>query len=261
MNQHLLSEQISNFLIGDASVAELRHVEECASCEAEVASLSRSLSVFRSSVRNWSAQTENPAWRTALNFSSGLGSSRLSCEGDPDVHLTRLLTPEVPWYREFFHNIKEAIHPRELPPLELTSKPVDIKELHIYAGNEKKAGLSSLLIHAAAIALLFILGSLKPVQNLIKQEFTPLADPNLAPYKPDKEAMHGGGGGGDHSILKASKGKLPKFAPKQFTPPKVDPPEHPKLPIEATIVAPPDAPIPNIEAPNYGDPLSHLGIP
>lgn len=181
--------------------------------------------------------------------------------GEPDVHLARLLAPEDPWYQfifDIYNSIKGVIKPVKLPPLELTSRPVDIREIHIYAGNEKKAGITSLAIHVVAIALLLFIGSLKPVQNLIKEELVPLVSPDLSPYKPDKQ-MHGGGGGGDHSVMKASEGKLPKIAPKQFTPPKVDPPEHPKLPIEATIVA--DAPIPNIESPNYGDPLSHLGIP
>ena len=84
--------------------------------------------------------------------------------------------------------------------------------------------------------------------------------PDLKPYLPEKQnAMHGGGGGGTRAPLDASKGKLPKIAPRQFTPPRVDPPDNPKLPMVPTIVA--DAPIPNINAPNFGDPLSHLGVP
>jgi TonB family protein len=39
----------------------------------------------------------------------------------------------------------------------------------------------------------------------------------------------------------------------------VDPPENAKLTITPTIVA--DASIPNINAANFGDPLSHLGVP
>src|SRR4029077_4592933 len=60
-------------------------------------------------------------------------------------------------------------------------------------------------------------------------------------------------------LLDASKGKLPKPAPRQFTPPRVDPIPDPKLPMIPSIIDPDD--VPNIQANNYGDPLSHLGIP
>src|SRR5216684_2575704 len=87
--------------------------------------------------------------------------------GTAEDHLAHLLTPadlEKPWFMTFFKSVKEAIHPPKLPPLEVTSKPVPLKEIKIYAGNEATAGLSSLAIHVGAVALLFFLGSLKPVQ-------------------------------------------------------------------------------------------------
>jgi protein TonB len=183
--------------------------------------------------------------------------------GKPEDHLEHLLTPrdlEKPWFMTVFKSIKEAINPPKLPPLEVTSKPVDLKEIKIYAGNEAKAGLSSLAIHVGVVALMFFLGSLKPVQNAVKETITLIA-PDLRPYiaaAPKKQAMGGGGGGGARAPLDASKGKLPKLAPKQFTPPRVDPIEHPKLPVPPSIVAQ-EAPI--IAANNMGDPLSRLGVP
>jgi len=91
---------------------------------------------------------------------------------NPDDHLAHLLPPasiEKPWFLEIFKNIKELIHPPKLPPLEITSKPVPIHEIKIYAGNETKSGLLSLLIHVAVIALLVFIGSLKPVQKMVQQ--------------------------------------------------------------------------------------------
>jgi protein TonB len=183
---------------------------------------------------------------------------------DPEVHLAHLLPPaelDEPWFKNIFKNIKEAINPPKLPPLELTSKPIDVPDVWgFYGGHETTAGLSSLLIHAAVIALVLIIGSLKPVQRVMQQTITSLVAPNLKPYLPEKpKTMAGGGGGGTRSPLDASKGKLPKIAPRQFTPPRVDPPENPKLPMTPTIVA--QADIPNINALNLGDPLSHSGIP
>jgi TonB family protein len=74
--------------------------------------------------------------------------------------------------------------------------------------------------------------------------------------------MGGGGGGGDRSPLPASKGKLPKFAARQFTPPMavVNNP-NPKLIMEPTIIVPPDANLPNVNMAVLGDPLGRIGPP
>jgi protein TonB len=121
----------------------------------------------------------------------------------------------------------------------------------MYTGNETTAGLSSLLIHGALVALLLMLGTLKPVQQLMKESVTLIA-PSL---KPLETMQRGGGGGGARSPLDASKGKLPKAAPKQFTPPRVDSVDA-KLPMIPTIVA---TDVPIIAANNYGDPLGKMG--
>ena len=181
---------------------------------------------------------------------------------DPDDHLAHLLPPdsvEKPWFFDIFQNIKDRISPPKLPPLEITSKPVPISEITIYAGNEAKAGITSLLVHVGVIALLLFVASLRPVQDLVKQQITGL-EVDLRPYiATKKQASGGGGGGGARQPLDASKGKLPKPAPRQFTPPRVDPIPDPKLPMTPSIIAPDD--VPNIQANNFGDPLSKLGIP
>ena len=184
-------------------------------------------------------------------------------EYNPEDHLARLLPPssvDRPWFLDIFTNIKDLIHPPKLPPLELTSTPVPIHEMKVYAGNEAKAGITSLAIHVGVIALMLFVASLKPVQSLVKQQLTAL-EVDLRPYlaQQQKQASGGGGGGGARQPLNASKGKLPKPAPRQFTPPRVDPLPDPKLPIPPSIIAPDD--VPNIQANNFGDPLSRLGIP
>jgi protein TonB len=185
-----------------------------------------------------------------------------------DAHLQRLFNPDLeePWIKSFIATIKELIHPKKLPPLEVTSKPVPVQELWgFYHGNEKKAGVSSVLIHAGVVAMLFLIGSNPTVQHMVQEHVTLLA-PDIAPYQPKmvvkKETMGGGGGGGDRSPTPPSKGKLPRVADKQFTPPTaVIRNENPKLPMEPTIIAPPDAVLPQIQANNYGDPLAKLGLP
>ncbi len=187
---------------------------------------------------------------------------------DADVHLQRLLAPELeePWLKSFIRDIKDVIRPKKLPPLEVTSRPVPVKELWgFYGGQEKTAGLSSVLIHGGVVALLFAIGANPHVQQAIKEHVTLIA-PDIAPYVPQqapkKQAMGGGGGGGDRSPTPPSKGKLPKIAPRQFTPPTaVIQNEHPKLPMEPTIVVQPDAKLPQVNMNQYGDPLAKLGIP
>ncbi len=178
---------------------------------------------------------------------------------NPDSHLAHLLAPdsiETPWFKSIGTNIKELFSPPKLPPLEVTSKPIAVPDMWgFYGGNEKTAGFTSVMIHVAVIALVLFIGSLKPVQRMIATVI-PLTAPDLKPYKPEQNK--GGGGGGARQPLDASKGKLPKIAPKQFTPPRVDTVEA-KLPMTPTIVS--DVPIPNIDALNYGDTLSKLGVP
>ncbi len=80
----------------------------------------------------------------------------------------------------------------------------------------------------------------------------------ISPYvlPQSKNEAGGGGGGGDRDKLEATKGKLPKFAKDQFTPPMVVVRnENPKLPMEPTVVVPPEIKLPQIGT-NLGDPLS-----
>jgi len=188
-------------------------------------------------------------------------------EGNPpdnpdDIHLLLSSKIDEPFFRSLARSIKELIHQPKLPPLEVTSKPVAVKEIWgFYGGQGKTAGLSSILIHAAAIALLLFLGTNKIVQQVVKQQIELIA-PDILPYKPTvkKDTMHGGGGGGDRSPTPVSKGNLPKLATKQFVPPMISHVENPKLVMDPTLIMPPDTNIPKVDSPNLGDPLSKSGL-
>ena len=68
--------------------------------------------------------------------------------------------------------------------------------------------------------------------------------------------MGGGGGGGDRDKLQAPKGKLPKLAMEQITPPAmVIRNDHPKLAVEPTVVVPPQIKLAS-NMPNIGNPMS-----
>ena len=181
---------------------------------------------------------------------------------NPDEELHLLSDVEEPFFRSLFRNVKELIHPPKLPPLEVTSHPVAVKEIWgFYGGQEKRAGMTSILIHIAAIGLLLLIGTNKAVQQVVKQQIDLIA-PDLAPYKPTvkKDAMHGGGGGGDRSPTPVSKGKLPKLANKQFVPPMISHVEDPKLVMDPTLIIQPDANIPKVNMDQLGDPLAKSGL-
>src|SRR5690242_18370682 len=184
-----------------------------------------------------------------------------------DDHLARLYSPtiEEPWFRSLIRSIRETIHPPQLPPLQVTSKPVAVRDIWGLYGKDKKSNLFSLAIHGTVVVLLFTVASSKAVQQMAKSVI-PLVAPDIAPYVPkmaeQKQQMQGGCGGGDRSPTPASKGRLPKPSMKQFTPPMavVNNP-NPKLVMDPTIIAPPDTPLPNVNMPVWGDPLAKLGPP
>src|SRR5258708_17357066 len=98
-------------------------------------------------------------------------------------------------------------------------------------------------IHRAVVLLLFTVASSHAVKQKAKEAFTALVTPDIAPYigPAKKEQSGGGGGGGDRSPLPANKGKLPKPAMRQVTPPTaVVNKTEPKIMMEPTHLPPPD---------------------
>lgn len=171
---------------------------------------------------------------------------------------------QEPWLKSFTRNIKETFFAPELPPLELTSKPVAVKD--IWSGDQSggRSRFISVGLHVLLITLLVILGTSPALQKLAKDSVALIA-PDLSPYKPapqKKNSMGGGGGGGDRSPTPESKGRLPKIAPRQFTPPMavVNNPK-PKLVMEPTLIIQPDAALPQVNMPELGNPLAGVRLP
>ena len=103
--------------------------------------------------------------------------------------------------------------------------------------------LLSFLSHAALVAFIAsgIWAAHSPIvrNRILTSELTyePLAVGDMAP--------HGGGGGGDHSAIQASRGTPPKFSDEQFAPPAiVVRSETPKLQASPTVLGPPDLKLP-----------------
>jgi protein TonB len=180
-----------------------------------------------------------------------------------DDHLSRLLAPqdvEIPWYKSLYQTVHDIIKPEKLPPLEVTSRPVAVKDIWGLYARDPKSRYLSVGIHVAAFSLLMWGFTSPTVQKAIKQNLS-IIDPNLKPYvpemKPKQDSMQGGGGGGAREPLPVSKGRLPKPSMKQFVPPQIV--DHtPKLAMDPSIIAPPDTPLPQSALNNWGDPLAHM---
>jgi TonB family protein len=96
----------------------------------------------------------------------------------------------------------------------------------------------------AVIALLVSGAFFAPqiVQKVTQHEHVTLIAPSPDTYvlQAAKTVVSGGGGGGDHDPLPAPKGRLPKVALTQITPPAIVlRNSHPKLAVEPTVVVPP----------------------
>ena len=54
MSQHLSSQEVSRWMIGERTPQQEQHVGECCECGAELARMEAALGLFRGSVRHWS---------------------------------------------------------------------------------------------------------------------------------------------------------------------------------------------------------------
>jgi len=160
-----------------------------------------------------------------------------------------------------FENLRDVLFPEKLPPLKLTSRPVPVRSIWGAYDNRKVARQTSLVLHAAMIAGLVAVSILgRKVVQEVKEQVT-LVTPDVSEYLPmtpkPEPKLQGGGGGGDRDKVIAPKGRLPKPAMEQITPPEVVVRnEHPKLTAEPTVVMPPQVKLATNNLPNFGDPKS-----
>lgn len=128
--------------------------------------------------------------------------------------------------------------------------------------NYRSNGLAgSAVVHVIAVAL--ILGGItfghQAVQQVQKHETVTLIAPSPDTYALPvaKKVVAGGGGGGDHDRIEAPKGRLPKTALQQITPPSIVlRNEHPKLAVAPTVVVPPQVHMAENNMPNLGVPTA-----
>jgi len=186
---------------------------------------------------------------------------------EPELHFCLAAQSfEEPLWKSLARQLDEFFFPKKLPPLKLESKPEPVKDIWGFYNYRKNGALGSTGVHIAILAV--IVAGTMLARHVVAATPTAkvtvtLIDPNDIPeLKPSKTQVGGGGGGGDRDVLEASKGRLPKLALTQITPPMVIVRnQNPKLPVEPTIVVPPEVQLASNNMPNLGDPMSHAMLP
>ena len=161
-----------------------------------------------------------------------------------------------PSYREFARRLPERPQPKPRDPL----APIEIWGQY---NNYRSTGLKgSVAVHIVLIGVILAGASVgHQVVTAKPREVVTLIAPSPDSYTmtPSKTAVSGGGGGGDHDHLQAPKGRLPKMAMQQITPPQIVlRNEKPKLAVEPTVVVPPQVHLAENRMPNLGVPTAAL---
>jgi TonB family protein len=163
----------------------------------------------------------------------------------------------------FFYRIKEFFAPTKLPPLQVTSKPIKVREIWSKDENFGWTQMISIGLHASVFALVLLVPLFwhfsQPTQaNSKTLDVMPLdISPYVAKLPAGANKAGGGGGANDHTLTPVNKGKLPKFKWTQFTPPQVKIQNlNPKLAMDPSLLGPPDLKVPSPNMSTFGDPLA-----
>jgi periplasmic protein TonB len=163
----------------------------------------------------------------------------------------------------FFYRIKEFVSPTKLPPLQVTSKPIRVKDIWSKDENFGWTQIISIGLHGTLFALVLLLPLFwhfggKTQANNKNIDVTPIdISPYISKLPAGAQKAGGGGGANDHTLTPPNKGKLPKFKWTQFTPPqiKIENP-NPKLAMDPSLLGPPDLKVPSPNMNTFGDPLA-----
>lgn len=205
---------------------------------------------------------------TKNTFGSGMAENLkffLSAPAAPKRVVNKRL--EIEWggsFGGFGERLRDFFHPPKPAPLPPGIKPVKVKEIWSKDENFGWTQAIAFAVHAGVVALLvtpFIISLVTP--TIASKKPVDMTSIELSPYiaklPAGADKAGGGGGGGDRSPLPATKGKAPRFTMTQFTPPTaVIKNPNPKLPMEATLLGPPDLKINNPNLPNFGDPMASI---
>jgi len=181
---------------------------------------------------------------------------------EPELNLLLPKGSEQSLWTSLVQNVKDTFFPKKQPPLILTSKPVPVKDIWGFYDHKKSGAALSTMAHIIILSALLVgtyyLG--KRVVEKPKETVTIVAPALDTPViKPAKQEVAGGGGGGDRDKFQAPKGKIPKQSLEQITPPAiVVRNDRPKLPVQPTVVVPPEVKLQAANNLNLGNPTAPM---
>ena len=157
-------------------------------------------------------------------------------------------------FADLYENVYDALFPPKLPPLELTSTPVPVKDRMATERNPASYAISAGI--NVGIILFFLFAFRHQIVQAVAPKLVNLGDVQISAWKPmspQPGRMGGGCGGGDHDVVSAIKGHLPKIEKNPIVTPQVIRNDHPKLAIEPAINVQENIKLPDNPAlPNVG---------
>jgi len=200
----------------------------------------------------------NPPENEGTNAGAEAGNGNASghVTGAPGHELDALMGrafDSPPVWKELYNNLLDAFFPPKLPPLELTSTPIPVKDPLAVKRSPVSVAISAGI--NVGILLLFVYGFRHQIAAALPPKLLDLGQVDIAPWKPMTKKsgdMGGGGGGGAHDVVDAIKGRPPKIEKNPILQPQVAVNDHPKLAVDPALdiqeVKLPDNPL----MPNFG---------
>jgi periplasmic protein TonB len=178
---------------------------------------------------------------------------------EPVLHFAGLDTVvEEPIWKTLWVGIQDALFPKKLPPLQLTSQPIAVVDRMAVKRSPASSALS-FITHVIVVGLILLFAIEQWHTRMIQKKMTQTTLTNVPfmPATPLKDTMGGGGGGGNHETVEASKGKLPEMSKKPLAPPQILKLDNPKLPVTPAVLMPQQIKLPDAaNMPNLGIPQS-----
>jgi hypothetical protein len=135
------------YLEGEASGAPVEiHVAVCDKCRAAF----ERIAATHKRVNSWLSALASSMEDEPVDVAAALASVRR-----PQV-FAEWSAAEVPWYLSLYRSLYEIVRPEKLPPLNVTSRPVAVKEIWGLYERDPKSRFMSMAIHAAVFTLLMV---------------------------------------------------------------------------------------------------------
>lgn len=201
---------------------------------------------------------QSPTFFSGSGFGSGVTDNlkEFLKAGPRGTVRSGLLVDRASDFSGFWQNLRELFNPaKKLTPEKAANAVPEIWSKNPRFGRVQAV---SIAIHIAVIALM-----LSPLLSVFRTTTQPKPKSNEAVVglsdfhliAPPAKAMSGGGS--SHDKTPPTRGKAPKFAMMQLAAPASHPVLNPKVSMPPTVLGP-QITLPNVNAANWGDPLSPL---